>query len=49
MINAFDKVLVEGFDVGQLRELYKTLYTESERDAQYEEWQSIRLIKDILL
>ena len=33
VINAFDKVLVEGFDVGQLRELYKTLYTESERDA----------------
>lgn len=49
VINAFDKVLVEGFDVGQLRELYKTLYTESERDAQYEEWQSIRLIKEILL
>lgn len=38
-------MLVEGFDVGQLRELY----TESERDAQYEEWQSIRLIKEILL
>lgn len=49
VINAFDKVLVEGFDVGQLRELYKTLYTESERDAQYERWQSIRLIKEILL
>ena len=42
-------MLVEGFDVGQLRELYKTLYTESERDAQYERWQSIRLIKEILL
>ena len=49
VINAFDKVLVEGFNVGQLRVLYETLYIESERDDQYRNWQSIRLIKEILL
>ncbi len=45
VINAFDKVLVEGFNVGQLRALYEALYSEDERDAQYGKWQSIRLIK----
>jgi hypothetical protein len=35
VINAFDKVLVEGFNVGRLRELYEALYSENERDAQY--------------
>lgn len=49
VINAFDKVLVEGFNVGRLRELYEALYSENERDAQYGKWQSIRLIKEILL
>lgn len=49
VINAFDKVLVEGFNVGRLRELYEALYSENERDAQYGRWQSIRLIKEILL
>lgn len=49
VINAFDKVLVEGFDVGQLRVLYEILYSESERDSKYKSWQSIRLIKEILL
>lgn len=49
VINAFDKVLVEGFNVGQLRALYEALYSEDERDAQYGKWQSIRLIKEILL
>lgn len=49
VINAFDKVLVEGFNVGQLRVLYEILYSESERDTKYKSWQSIRLIKEILL
>ena len=42
-------MLVEGFNVGGLRELYEALYSENERDAQYGKWQSIRLIKEILL
>ena len=49
VINAFDKVLVEGFNVEQLRALYEALYLESERDSQYKKWQSIRLIKEILV
>lgn len=49
VINAFDKILVEGFDVSQLRALYELLYLEIERDTQYKKWQSIRLIKEILL
>lgn len=49
VINAFDKVLVEGFNVEQLRVLYEKLYAESERDSQYGKWQSIRLIKEILI
>lgn len=48
-INAFDKVLVEGFNVGQLRALYEVLYSESERNVKYRDWQSIRLIKEILI
>lgn len=48
VINAFDKVLVEGFNVEQLRVLYELLYPESNRDAGYKKWQSIRLIKEIL-
>jgi len=49
VINAFDKVLVEGFNVEQLRQLYEVLYTELKRDKQYKKWQSIRLIKEVLL
>ena len=49
VINSFDKVLVEGFNVRELRILYETLYPESERNIQYKNWQSIRLIKEILL
>ena len=49
VINAFDKVLVEGFDVEQLRKLYETLYIENQRDNQYTRWQSIRLIKALLV
>lgn len=48
VINAFDKILVEGFDVERLRELYVHLYHD-EVDEQYKKWQSIRLIKEILL
>lgn len=49
VINAFDKVLVEGFNVKQLRVLYEYIYAEVERDSKYKDWQSIRLIKEILL
>lgn len=49
VINAFDKVLVEGFSIKQLRILYETLYPENERGAKYKDWQSIRLIKELLL
>lgn len=49
VINAFDKILVEGFSVAELRKLYELLYPESERNAEYRKWQSIRLIKEVLL
>lgn len=49
VINAFDKILVEGFNVVELRKLYELLYPESERNAEYRKWQSIRLIKEVLL
>jgi len=49
VINALDKVLVEGFSVDQLKRLYEVLYSELERDKQYNKWQSIRLIKEVLL
>lgn len=48
-INAFDKVLVEGFNVTQLKALYEVLFSERERDVKYKNWQSIRLIKEILI
>ncbi|MGN0351079.1 MAG: hypothetical protein ACI4ES_05450 [Roseburia sp.] len=49
VINAFDKVLVEGFNATQLRALYETVYSECQRDGEYKKWQSIRLIKEILV
>lgn len=49
VINAFDKILVEGISIKKLRELYETLYEECYRDKKYKEWKSIRLIKEILI
>lgn len=49
VINAYDKVLVEGFNVLQMRLLYEKLYPEIERNKKYKEWQSIKLIEAILL
>lgn len=48
VINAYDKILVEGFDVNQMRVLYELLYSETERDSKYRLWQSIKLIEAIL-
>ncbi len=48
VINAFDKILVEGFNVEQLRLLYEALYIETERKKEYKKWQSIRLLKEVL-
>lgn len=48
VINAFDKILVEGIDVVQLKVLYESLYPENEREPGYKQWQSIRLIKSLL-
>ncbi|PYG84291.1 hypothetical protein LY28_03686 [Ruminiclostridium sufflavum DSM 19573] len=47
IVNAFDKILVEGISVVGLKSLYETLYGEK-RKLGYEKWQSIRLIKEIL-
>lgn len=47
-INAFDKILVEGISVAQLRLLYEKLYEENFRGKNYVKWQSIRLLKEIL-
>ena len=48
VINAYDKVLVEGFDVDQMRKLYEILYSEQERESIYNKWQSIKLLEAIL-
>ncbi|MCD7728406.1 MAG: hypothetical protein LUI60_00645 [Clostridia bacterium] len=48
VINAYDKILVEGFNVIQLRLLYEKLYYEAERDSKYSNWQTIKLIEAIL-
>lgn len=48
VINSFDKVLVEGFNVNGLRSLYETLVDASSRSAGYQEWKSIKLINGIL-
>lgn len=49
VINAFDKILIEGINVVQLKVLYEFLFPESERERGYQKWQSIRLIKSILI
>ena len=48
VINAYDKVLIEGFDVEQMRKLYEKLYCEQKRDCNYKKWQSIKLLEAIL-
>lgn len=48
VINAFDKILIEGFDVSKLRLLYETMYESNERNSNYTKWQSIKLIEAIL-
>lgn len=47
VINAFDKVLVEGISVTGLKALYETLCG-PDKEKGYEKWQSIRLTKEIL-
>ena len=49
VINAYDKILVEGFNVSEMRKLYELLYDSSERNAKYTSWQSIKLIEAILV
>lgn len=49
VINAYDKILVEGFNVGEMRKLYEALYSSSERNAKYTSWQSIKMIESILV
>lgn len=49
VINAYDKILVEGFNVSEMRKLYELLYDYSERNAKYTSWQSIKLIEAILV
>ena len=49
VINAYDKILVEGFNVGEMRKLYEALYSSVERNAKYTSWQSIKLIEAILV
>lgn len=44
VINAYDKILVEGFNASKMRKLYEALYASSERNAKYTSWQSIKLI-----
>ena len=48
VINAYDKILIEGFNISQMRKLYEVLYAETERDKKYQKWQSIKLIEAIL-
>lgn len=48
VINAYDKILIEGFNVNELRKLYEVLYDPSERNAKYTSWQSIKLLEAIL-
>jgi len=48
VINAYDKILIEGFNVAKLKELYEILYTSDERNKKYNSWQSIKLIEAVL-
>ena len=42
MTDAYNKILVEGISVVRLRQLYEALYPVTERDAKYNEFQSIK-------
>lgn len=48
VINAFDKVLVEGFNVKALKELYEKLYSEDERTTGYQNWASIKFLEALI-
>lgn len=49
VINAYDKTLVEGINISQLRTLYELLYVDFERNNEYKRWQSIKLIEAVLV
>lgn len=49
VINAFDKILVEGISVGQLRVLYEKMYNVDPSEKEHKKWQSIRLLKEVLI
>ena len=49
VINAYGKILVEGFNDSEMRKLYEALYASSERNAKYTSWQSIKLIEATLV
>lgn len=49
VINAYDKILIEGFNIDKMRDLYEILYSEQERDRQYRNWKSIKMIQAILV
>ena len=42
VINAYDKVLVEGFSVDALRQLYEVMYSDEERDPAYKKWGRVK-------
>ena len=48
VINAYDKILIEGFNIVKLKELYEEIYSPDERDKKYTNWKSIKLIEAIL-
>lgn len=49
VINALDKILVEGMNVTELRRLYEQLAGVDSDEREHKKWQSIRLIKEILI
>lgn len=48
VINAFDKVLVEGFNVKALKALYEKFYAEDERIKGYKDWASIKFLEALI-
>lgn len=49
VINALDKILVEGINVAQLRVLYEKMCDVDVSEKEHKKWQSIRLLKEILI
>ncbi|WP_207659249.1 hypothetical protein [Anaerobacterium chartisolvens] len=41
--------MIEGISVTQLKALYELLYNVTDRESGYQSWQSIRLVKSILI